>query len=541
MVVRHVRKTIIHRFAALVIAMSTGVAIAGESSDLLYVWAWDRDKQDSDFLSVLDVDPDSPSYGEVLNSIPVGVIGGAHHIEHQIVDPVRLVTNSFTAGKSFVFDLSQPSAPKIAASFSNAGPFSYPHSFERLANGHVLATFQRSAANPDLPGGLVELDDDGKFVRGSFAADSIDPELMSYSLSVVPNIDRVVTTTSDMEGDRIARSIQIWRMSDLKLMHTILLPEGPRGDEHLYPGEARVLQDGKSVMVVTWKCGMYLVEDIDSDPKVEFLRSFPWSAVEGEDTDCNIPVQYGNYWVQTIGTTGSLAVLDLTNPREPRIVSEYSFGIDARPHWISIEPEGSRIVLTGGGSLNDNVILMHLDPDTGELSLIDNFRSPGNNGFGVSFDRASWPHGDTGAAVAHGAVFQRKSESRRVASAKSVDDFKSEALAVVDAYTVQESIELVGDDSVVFVDVREGDELVEHGKIEGAVHVPRGVLEFYIDPKSSLHMDIFSSGKKLIFYCASGGRSMLAAKLALDMGVPDAVYLEGGFRAWAEADGETSP
>jgi rhodanese-related sulfurtransferase len=132
------------------------------------------------------------------------------------------------------------------------------------------------------------------------------------------------------------------------------------------------------------------------------------------------------------------------------------------------------------------------------------------------------------------------STSSQVASAKSVSDFKAEALAAVDAYDVRESKSLVNDDSVVFVDVREGDELAEHGMIEGAVHVPRGVLEFYIDPKSSLHMDIFSSGKKLISYCATGGRSLLAAKLAMEMGVPDPVYLEGGFKAWVEANGVTT-
>ena len=120
---------------------------------------------------------------------------------------------------------------------------------------------------------------------------------------------------------------------------------------------------------------------------------------------------------------------------------------------------------------------------------------------------------------------------------KSVDDYKAEAVAVVEAYGAQDSMKLVGDDSVIFVDVREGDELAEHGKIEGAVHVPRGVLEFYIDPKSSMHMDLFSSGKKIIFYCAGGGRSVLAAKLAMDMGVKDVAHLEGGFQAWAAAGG----
>jgi len=125
--------------------------------------------------------------------------------------------------------------------------------------------------------------------------------------------------------------------------------------------------------------------------------------------------------------------------------------------------------------------------------------------------------------------------------ARSVDDYKAEAAADVALYDVRDAKKLVGDDSVVFVDVREDDEIALHGKIEGAVHVPRGVLEFYVDPKSAHHMDIFSSGKQVIFYCESGGRSLLAAKRAMDMGVSDAASLEGGFEAWVEAGGATSP
>jgi rhodanese-related sulfurtransferase len=119
--------------------------------------------------------------------------------------------------------------------------------------------------------------------------------------------------------------------------------------------------------------------------------------------------------------------------------------------------------------------------------------------------------------------------------AKSVDDLKAEAAAVVNAINIDDARPLIGDDSVVFVDVREGDEIESSGKIDGAVHVPRGVLEFYIDPNSPMHMDIFSSGKKVIFYCATGGRSLLAAKAAKDMGVKDPVYLDGGFKAWSVA------
>lgn len=117
---------------------------------------------------------------------------------------------------------------------------------------------------------------------------------------------------------------------------------------------------------------------------------------------------------------------------------------------------------------------------------------------------------------------------------KSVDDYKAEAEAAVSSIDVVDAKKMIGDDSVVFIDVREGDELDRLGEIKGSVHVPRGVLEFYIDPKSSMHMDVFSSDKQLVFYCATGGRSLLAAKVAKDMGVRDPLYLEGGYKAWKE-------
>lgn len=119
----------------------------------------------------------------------------------------------------------------------------------------------------------------------------------------------------------------------------------------------------------------------------------------------------------------------------------------------------------------------------------------------------------------------------------TVDQYKAQAMAAVDGVNAQDWEALVGDGSTLFIDVREGDELAEHGAIEGALHVPRGVLEFYIDPSSSLHMKEFASGKRLVFYCETGGRSLLAAKLAKDMGVADPVYLDGGFRAWQEVGG----
>lgn len=123
--------------------------------------------------------------------------------------------------------------------------------------------------------------------------------------------------------------------------------------------------------------------------------------------------------------------------------------------------------------------------------------------------------------------------------AKTLADYRAEAQAAVDGISAKESIRLLGEDDVVFVDIRDSAEVEKSGKVLGAVHIPRGMLEFYIDPASSMHHKLFSTQNEVIFYCETGGRSLLAAKLAKDMGVGDARYIEGGFRAWSRAGGET--
>lgn len=120
---------------------------------------------------------------------------------------------------------------------------------------------------------------------------------------------------------------------------------------------------------------------------------------------------------------------------------------------------------------------------------------------------------------------------------KSSGDYVAEANAVVESLSAADAITLLGDSSVAFVDLREQSELDEAGWIPHAVHAPRGLLEFYIDPSSFLHKDVFSSNKRIVFYCAGGGRSALAAKLAMDMGLSNVAHIEGGFRAWQRAGG----
>ncbi|MEL7205266.1 MAG: rhodanese-like domain-containing protein [Pseudomonadota bacterium] len=120
---------------------------------------------------------------------------------------------------------------------------------------------------------------------------------------------------------------------------------------------------------------------------------------------------------------------------------------------------------------------------------------------------------------------------------KSAKDIVKAALSEVPAISVEEALSLVGSDTHVFVDLRDGTEQAKTGTIPGAVASSRGMMEFHIDPASPAHKPEFNQDKTYVFYCASGGRSALSAKVAIDMGLSPVVNLSGGVGAWTKAGG----
>ena len=112
-----------------------------------------------------------------------------------------------------------------------------------------------------------------------------------------------------------------------------------------------------------------------------------------------------------------------------------------------------------------------------------------------------------------------------------------EANAAIETIATQDAFALVGRDDIVLVDLRDPRELEREGKMPGAFHCPRGMLEFWIDPESPYHKPVFAQDKKFVFFCAGGWRSALAAKTAQDMGLKPVAHIEGGFGAWKKAGG----
>ncbi len=124
---------------------------------------------------------------------------------------------------------------------------------------------------------------------------------------------------------------------------------------------------------------------------------------------------------------------------------------------------------------------------------------------------------------------------------KSVMALVAEADAQIDKLEIDRALALHGNDDVVFVDLRDIRELARTGRIAGARHVPRGMLEFWIDPGSPYHKPFFAEDRTFVFYCAGAWRSALAAKTADDMGLAPVAHLAGGIQAWIDAGGPIDP
>ena len=120
---------------------------------------------------------------------------------------------------------------------------------------------------------------------------------------------------------------------------------------------------------------------------------------------------------------------------------------------------------------------------------------------------------------------------------KSVKMFVDEANIIVDTISIEEAKKIINNDNYLFIDIRDFRELKREGKIPGAFSCPRGMLEFWIDPNSPYHKEIFNQNKTYIFYCASAWRSALSGKVSIEMGLKPVLHLQGGFNSWKENNG----
>ena len=343
-----------------------------------------------DFLAVFDIRP-GRSFGKLVAMLPAGDAAMAHHTNYAEPPDDQLYANDWLGNRTSVFDLRNPRQPRIARQFASVGALGYPHSFAYLPNGDTLATFQYSGGYNHAPGGLVEFDPQGRVVRQASAAVAGHPNIRPYSLAVAARLDRVVTGSADMMGAQTSHVVQMWRLSDLKLIKTIVLP--PSGVYYNDPpadaSEPRVLADGRTVVVPTFGCGLYLVRHLAGDhPTLEHVYDFGYRV-------CEVPVVAGQFLVETMESGHAIVSLDMHDPAHPHEVSRILLAPDEYPHWLALEPGGNRLAFTGYGALATRVRFATIDRRSGKLHLEPAL---------IDFTRA-WPDGWRGSAYPHGAVF----------------------------------------------------------------------------------------------------------------------------------------
>lgn len=403
-------------------------AKSGEPSPYLLVSAGDADEADSDFLAVIDLRAGSSDIGTAISTLPTGMKASMpHHMEY-VMPPVGelLFMNAHHHEMSMLVDVSKPRMLRVAKTFMPRAPLRYPHDYTRTPKGTRLVGFLRSegqsidpaeTVTPGNHGGIAEYSADGELLRTAVAGDAGGKPVRPYAFALLPEIDRLVVTSAPMMEHASADVLQVYRYSDFTLLETIDLPAGRLADGQEVAGSERagfgprVLQDG-SVFLNSYGCTFYRLSEIGSDqPRLDTYFALDTPSPARPDSirgACGIPVVFGHYWINPVGKLHSVVVLDIANPASPREVFRLKTPDAFNPHWLARDPQSNRLVLGAELGGEEGFFILRFDDQTGQLTFDPALSGEGQAGY-VSLKKPTWPHGASGAAWGHAALFLRES------------------------------------------------------------------------------------------------------------------------------------
>jgi hypothetical protein len=334
-----------------------------------------------------------------------------------------LFANAHHAETTMLVDVSQAPVIRISRSLTPPAPFRFTHDYARLPNGNVLMGFLRSegpspkVADTALPGGhggLAEYTPQGELLRTASAAVPSHPEpIRTYAILPMPDIDRIVTTSARMMEEHSANVVQIWRYSDFTLLRTLEMPDG-RGPDGLpldwagmLPFGPRRMADG-SVLMNSYMCGFYRLTDIAGDePKLTHVYD-----IQGRDPNplhtrvgCSVPVVIGNHWIMPVAWSQMIIVLDVSDPSLPREIARLPMPGEFNAHWAAKDPNSNRIVVGAETGKEKGVFILLHDPDSGRLSFDSSIGASSATPGYLDLVGQHWPHGPSGPARAHSALF----------------------------------------------------------------------------------------------------------------------------------------
>jgi selenium-binding protein 1 len=327
-----------------------------EHESLLYVWTRDGDGRESDFLAVVDADPESASYGQVIATEPAGSAGNeAHHFGYT-VGTDRIFAGGLFSNQLFIYDVERdPRSPELIRTVDlDPTGYSGPHTLYAVPGGVMIAML--GAPDGGGPGGLVTLNDDGELVTAVPQAGHPGvPEYM-YDVGVKPEMDRMITSSwahpqhVKMAGgsppDETGSQVVVWSWKDREILQVVELDKAPLEVRWLHGPDGRggFINCAYGGTVWHWHDG-------DGDGELQFERviELPQGAAPAD-----MRISYDNrfLYVSNFGA-GSVQQYDISDPLSPRLVDEVAL---AHPNMMKLSPDSERLYVT-------NSLLSTMDPD----------------------------------------------------------------------------------------------------------------------------------------------------------------------------------
>ena len=408
----------------------SSIALTGTPSPYLFIYAGDFDQADSDFLAVLDVDPRSETFGEPLYSVSTDMKSSMpHHMEYTPPPAGEpLFMNAHHHEMSLLVDVSDIPALKIEKVLNPPSLLRFPHDYTRTPSGNRLVGFLRSdGASPDPAetltpanhGGIAEYSASGELLRSvSAGVDTLEKAVRPYAFAMLPEIDRFVVTSAPMMEKSWAEVIQIYRYSDFKLLQTLELPseglrQGPEKWNAKATGFGIIPLDDGSVFLSTYECSFFHLSQIGTDfPKIERVHTIKAASPDEIPHSCGIPVLLSNFWIQPVAKTHNVAVFNIEDPGNPEEVYRLETPDDFNPHWLSKDPKSNRLILGAEFGGEVGFYVLRIDEKTGVLEFDSDFKGVKSgslfnskiDGY-ITLERDDWPHGSSGDAWGHAALF----------------------------------------------------------------------------------------------------------------------------------------
>ncbi|NIR44394.1 MAG: selenium-binding protein [Gemmatimonadetes bacterium] len=349
----------------------------GERESLLYVWTRDADGKDSDFLAVVDVDPGSESYGEIIDRAPTGSAANeAHHFGYN-TDASRIYGGGLFSNKLFIYDVeSNPRDPKLIRTVDlDPTGYSGPHTLYAVPGGVLLSMLGQVGGGG--PAALVKVNDAGEFLEAYPAEGSDVPKYM-YDVGVKPQINRMITSSwahpehvKEMGGanpEDVGDEVVVWDWKNKEVLRV----------EHLdaTPLEVRWLHGPRAhggFINCAYGNTVWYWEDTDGDDQLEFHRVIE-ELPEGS-VPADMRVSYDNRFLYvSLWGAGEVRQYDVSNPLQPTLVSKVDI---PQPNMMSLSRDNRRLYVTNSllstmdGDVEFGAWMIHVGPEG--MKIDENF------------------------------------------------------------------------------------------------------------------------------------------------------------------------